>query len=375
MLSEFKDGAMTFYLEGRIDSNNAAKIEQEIMEESSIFDSLDVAFDAGMLNYISSAGLRVLLKIKKKTGKDFVIKNVTDEVFDIFDVTGFSEIFRIERQMRTISLRGCKKISSALNGEIFQLSDDEMVKIYGTDVPLEEVKKERSYAQTAMALGVPTLIPYDVVKCEQGYGLVFEKAETTSLAYLISRNPDSSELYASMLAMLLRMLHHTEIPAGKLPDIKEKYRKWIAETDDPGNSRTMVFSNLIDSIPDSSTYVHGDINLNSVMLQDDELLLLDMSGSARGNAIFDLSSLFASLVAIETKDEGYCRRTFGLSKVACLKFWNKFFDVYLEGKQDQIKAQNQLLAKYFVLKESVLTKVEKKYSIKDRIPGNAEGGA
>ena len=364
MRSEFTEGAMTFFLEGRIDSNNASKVESEIMDESPIFETVDIAFDAENLEYISSAGLRILLKVKKKTGKDIIIKNVSDEVFDIFDVTGFGDIFKIERQMRTISLRGCKKISSALNGEIFQLSEDEMVKVYGMDVPLSEVKKERAYAQTVMALGVPTLIPYDVVRCEQGYGIVFEKAETTSLAYLISHKPDTADVYAVMLARLLRELHSTEVPQDKLPDIKERYRKWIAETDDPSDSKTVVFSNLIDSIPDSSTYVHGDINLNSVMVQDGELLLLDLSGSARGNSLFDLSSLFASLVAIETRDEGYCRRNFGLSNAVCHSFWNKFFDAYMDGKKEEIKSMHQLLAKYFVLKESVLTKVEKKYSLK-----------
>lgn len=364
MKSEFIDGALTFFLEGRIDSNNASQVEGEIMDESPIFENVDIAFDAEKLEYISSAGLRVLLKVKKKTKKDITVRNVSDEVFDIFDVTGFGDIFKIERQMRTISLRGCKKISSALNGEIFQLSEDEMVKVYGKDIPLSEVKKERAYSQTAIAMGVPTLIPYDVVQCEQGYGLVYEKADTTSLAYLISHKPEMAEIFANMLAKLLKELHTTEIPEGKLPDIKSRYRQWIREADDPSDSKTVVFSNLIDSIPDSPTYVHGDINLNSVMVQDGELLLLDMSGSARGNSLFDLSALFASLVAIESKDEGYCRRNFGLTKATCAAFWQKFFNSYMDGKQEEIKSMNQLLAKYFILKESVLAKVESRNRVK-----------
>ncbi len=363
MKSEFTEGAMTFYLEGRIDSNNASEVEQEIMDESPIFESVDLAFDASKLEYISSAGLRVLLKVKKATKKDIVVKNVSDEVFDIFDVTGFSDIFKVERQMRSISLRGCKKISSSLNGEIFQLSEDEMIKVYPSSVSLEDIKKEREYTQAAMALGIPTLIPYDVVNTEHGHGIVFEKAEMKSLAYLISHNKDSLEMYATMLGNLLKELHSTEIPEGKLPDIKDRYKKWIAETDDPSDSQVMVFSNLMESIPDRTTYVHGDINLNSVMLFDGELILLDMSGSGRGNSLFDLSALFASLVAIESKDVGYCRRNFGLTSENCRDFWNKFFAVYMEGKHEQIRSMNQLLAKYFVLKESVLTKVENKHRV------------
>ena len=226
MKSEFTEGALTFYLSGRIDSKNVAQIETELMDEGMLFDNVDIAFDASDLEYISSAGLRVLLKVKKAIKRDITIRNVSDEVFDIFDVTGFSEIFNIERTMRFVSLKGCQKISSALNGEIFQLSDDEMIKVYASSVPLSEIKKERSYAQAAMVCGVPTLIPYDVVQCDNGYGIVYEKAEMTSLSYLISHNPDDMVKYANMLADTMRELHSTEIPEGKLPEIKEKYMQF-----------------------------------------------------------------------------------------------------------------------------------------------------
>ncbi len=360
MKSEYKGGELIFFLEGRIDSNNAEKVERDIMDEGSLFEGVDVAFDAAKLEYISSAGLRVLLKIKKAIKKPIRVLNVSDEVFDIFDVTGFIDLFEVERMMRTISLRGCKKISSALNGEIFQLSDDEIIKVYGKDIPLTDVKKERNYSQTAMICGVPTLIPYDVVQCEHGYGIVYEKAEMTSLAYMISREPASLEKYSVMLARTLKELHSTEVPEGKLPDIKDRYKQWIKEIDDPKDNMTAIFSNLISSIPDSSMYVNGDINLNSVMVKGEELLLLDMSGSARGNSLFDLQSLFASLVGIESKHEGYCLKTYNLSRSSCIKIWNTFFSVYMSDRDQEIKNMNQLLMKYYVLKENILLKLEQK---------------
>ncbi len=363
MTTNLIDGALTFALKGRIDSSNVNAFEEEIMSELSLIDQIDIAFDAAQLEYVSSAGLRVFLKLKKKYKNPIRIFNVSDEVFDIFDVTGFTDILNVERTMREITIRGCRKISSALNGEIFQLSDDEMIKVYGDGIPLSEVKKERSYAQTAMISGIPTLIPYDVVKCEKGFGIVFEKAEMTSLSYLISRDAALLPDYAVKFATMLRELHQTGIDAGKLPEIKDRYREWIAQTGEP-DSQTEVFKNLINSIPDSPMYVHGDINLNSVMVKDDELLLLDMAGSARGHAIFDLQALFASLVAIERTSEGYCRKTFGLTAAACLEFWNIFFKHYMDGRVPEIKSMNELLLKYFVLKQSVLLKLEKKNRLK-----------
>nr|MCR4657841.1 STAS domain-containing protein [Lachnospiraceae bacterium] len=182
METEYVDGALAFVLRGRIDSVNTAETEIAIRNELSFYHDLDIAFDAKNLEYISSAGLRIFLKLKKEFKRPVRIFNVSDEIFDILSVTGFTEILEVERTMRRITVKGCKKVSSALNGEILGLSEDEIIKIYGKNVPLSEIKQERSYAQTALIAGIPTLIPYDVVSCEYGYGIVFEKAGAHSLA-------------------------------------------------------------------------------------------------------------------------------------------------------------------------------------------------
>ena len=64
-----KDGKLLIELEERIDSANAAEKEQEIMDVISVNDGVDVVFDAERLTYISSAGLRVLMKVRKRCGK------------------------------------------------------------------------------------------------------------------------------------------------------------------------------------------------------------------------------------------------------------------------------------------------------------------
>lgn len=363
MDTRMENGELVIELSGRIDSNNIARIEKEIMDEMANWVDINVTFDALNLNYISSAGLRVLLKVRKKLKKPVRITNVSDEVFDILDVTGFTQMLDVERMMRTISIRGCKKISSAINGEIFQLSEDEMIKVYGGGVSLEEIKKERSYSQTAMIAGIPTLIPYDVVKCESGYGLVFEKAEMHSLGYAIVHDPKRMPQLAEQFADFLKELHSTEIVGNALPDIKDRYREWIGMLKDADDARIAAFSNIISSIPDSDKYVHGDINLNSVMIRDGEMLVLDMAGSAHGSAIFDLQGLFASLVAIERTDEGYCRRTYGVNSRVCIAFWNTFFRKYMNNKEQEINAMNELLSKYYVLKQRILLKLENKNSV------------
>ncbi|MBR1914108.1 MAG: STAS domain-containing protein [Lachnospiraceae bacterium] len=67
MKAEQSDGKLVIHLEGRIDSNNASAIEQEIHDAVAGHEAAELVFDAEKLTYISSAGLRVLMKMAKRT--------------------------------------------------------------------------------------------------------------------------------------------------------------------------------------------------------------------------------------------------------------------------------------------------------------------
>ena len=87
---------LSFALSGRLDTTTAPDLEKEVKDNIEGVEKLD--FDFADLAYISSAGLRVLLsaqKIMNKQGK-MVVKNCSDEIKDIFEVTGFSDILTIE---------------------------------------------------------------------------------------------------------------------------------------------------------------------------------------------------------------------------------------------------------------------------------------
>ncbi len=86
---------VSFALEGRLDTMTAPLLESEI--QGKLDGVTDLQFDFAKLTYISSAGLRVLLaaqKIMNKQGK-MIIKNVCDEIIEIFEVTGFSDILTV----------------------------------------------------------------------------------------------------------------------------------------------------------------------------------------------------------------------------------------------------------------------------------------
>ena len=91
-----EDAKMTNALEGRLDTTTAPLLEGELKD--SLADITELVFDFSKLEYISSAGLRVLLVAQKAMNKQgsMVIRNVNDVIMEVFEVTGFSDILTIE---------------------------------------------------------------------------------------------------------------------------------------------------------------------------------------------------------------------------------------------------------------------------------------
>lgn len=88
--------ALTIALEGRLDTTTAPALDDELKTALNGISAL--TFDLAKLEYISSAGLRVLLSAQKVMNKqgNMVVKNVSEEINEIFEVTGFVDILNIE---------------------------------------------------------------------------------------------------------------------------------------------------------------------------------------------------------------------------------------------------------------------------------------
>ena len=91
-----EDAKLTVALEGRLDTVTAPQLEGEL--RSAVDGVTELVFDLDALDYVSSAGLRVLLATQKVMNKqgEMVIRNVKPEIMEIFEVTGFVNILNIE---------------------------------------------------------------------------------------------------------------------------------------------------------------------------------------------------------------------------------------------------------------------------------------
>ena len=96
IIKEQNDKNLVVALDGRLDTTTSPSLEEEL--KATLPSVEDLVFDLTKLEYISSAGLRVLLSAQKTMNKQgsMVVKNVSEEVKEIFEVTGFSDILTIE---------------------------------------------------------------------------------------------------------------------------------------------------------------------------------------------------------------------------------------------------------------------------------------
>lgn len=96
-INKTKDGSkLTMALEGRLDTTTAPQLENEL--RAAVDGVTELVFDLAKLEYISSAGLRVLLSAQKTMNKqgEMLVRNPNSDLMDIFEVTGFVDILHIE---------------------------------------------------------------------------------------------------------------------------------------------------------------------------------------------------------------------------------------------------------------------------------------
>lgn len=97
MKNKIENEILTIYLEGEVNSYNAEDIENEIESIFSKGGFKGVRLDLNDLTYISSAGLRIIVRIKQQFS-DTKLLNVPSGVFDILEMVGFLNLMEIERK-------------------------------------------------------------------------------------------------------------------------------------------------------------------------------------------------------------------------------------------------------------------------------------
>lgn len=348
---EKRDETLVIKLGGRVDSNNAPEVETKITGICAENEHKKVVLDIEELQYISSAGLRVILKLKKSE-KDFQIINAFNEVYEIFSVTGFSDIMDIKKALRTISIDGCEQIGKGGHGTVYRLDVDSIIKVYDKTEPLSDIEREIEYAKNAFVCGIPTAIAYDVVKCGEGYGTVFELINSNTFAHVLSSQPEQYEEYSKKYVELVHTLHTTEADTNRLSNIKDLYNQWADDMLAYFNQDEVnLLHEIINSVEDRKTYVHGDIHPKNIMVQNGELLFIDMADLTYGHPVFDYGgTALTHVLAGEERIEGMI----GIKKDVATHLWKDLLKAEFAGKPEaEFQKLQEILIGFAWLKYSM----------------------
>jgi uncharacterized protein (TIGR02172 family) len=338
------DDRLTVALTGRLDTNTAPKFGRELQLDGVRHLVLD--FDA--CHYVSSAGLRELLRARKQmasVGGTMLLTNVTRDIQDVLDLTGFSKLIPSQRKVRTISLEGLEFLSAGVCGECYRLDPETVVKLYNEGVGADIAEKEKEFAKAAFVLGIPTAISYDVVACGNRTGVVYEMLEATLFSAVIRNDLQHIDRHAQLLAQVARTVHETRADPEIFPDIKKNFRHYIDQMDFfLSADEIALLHRLLETIPDADTCVHFDLHTSNIMIRNGEPVIIDMGDLSRGHYLFDIGVLCTIYGYPET---GICEMATKIPSADGLRLLERFLVHYFAGKpEDEYRFFQQ--NKYFL---------------------------
>ena len=324
---------LRLFLEGEINSYNADNILNEVegIIAKETFDKLVLDFSS--VSYISSAGLRFILKLKQKYN-DVVVVETSLDVYDIFNMTGFTSIMTVKKALAEVYLSGAQVIGSGYYSTVYRLNSDTIVKIFNHVSDEEQIERELSLSKEAFMLGIPTAISFDVVKAGDKLGVRFEMLDCKPLKDVIDEKPEYIQKYAD----LLRKMNSLESQNPNIPSIKDQFLTKLEDFKDAlSNEQFAKVQKLLKDIPDRHTLVHGDCHFKNILVQNDELLLIDMETLSVGHPIFELASLYCAYIGFSEFNPEESMEFFGVPSEKAKEIYNSVINLYFNKDDEDIK--------------------------------------
>lgn len=337
------DSVLIIPLAGKIDSVNAADVGRDIARRRAEQEHQALIFDARKLTFISSAGLRVIMQVIKeeKVQKHERVSmiEVSSEVYNILEMTGFTEFMGVQKAYREISLEGSELIAEGFFGKVYRLDEETIVKVYGegeASIPL--IRREKARAKKAFVKGIPTAIAYDIVRVGSQYGSVFELLQARSFNDWVQEyEQDKAQLDDLMQLYVdcLKQVHDTEMEGGELPMARDNMLDTLPALQACLPAEILGrLREMLTALPDDLHVIHGDFQMKNVLLCDGEPMLIDMETMCTGQPIFDLQGLYVTYKSFTEDEPGNAMAFLGIHTETTDYIWQRIMELYF-GTQDK----------------------------------------
>lgn len=348
---------LTLYPSGTVTSANADEFEKEINAILAAQPHEALVMDAENLQYSTSAGLRVVLRLLKKN-PGFKIINVNSELYEVFDMTGFTQMMTIEKAFRRFDVTGCEVIGEGANGVVYRVDADTIIKVFRNPDSLPDIRNEQALARKAFVMGIPTAISFDVVRVGDSYGAVYELLNAQSLCKILQRDRGKLDECVDISVDLLKKIHGTLLQPGEMPDQRQVALGWTRFLKDhlPEKTYEKLYA-LMEAIPEDHHMLHGDYHVKNVMVQNGETLLIDMDTLCMGHPVYEFASIYLAYEGFSTIDKTNCEKFLGLTLDLCCQFWRKTLERYFgttdPEKLRPIEEKAKLVANVRMLRRTI----------------------
>ncbi len=286
---QLAENILTVNLEGKIDTSNADEISAELLELAKKFPAEKFILNLEKLNYISSSGLRAVLRLSKLKKKNLQLIEASREVFEVFDTSGFTKIIDIQKALRKISADNLVELGRGTSGTVYKLDAENILKVYNANWTFEDVSKERANSQAAFLAGISTAISYDVVKVGESFGIVYEMINANTLEKIMINDIDNIAEHSHRFAEFIKEQHAVETD---FDDIRQRLLSNAEKVEFYGAEDLKVVQKFLDAVPNCKNFCHNDLNFGNVLLQDGQMIMIDMGEISSGHPIFDISWLY-----------------------------------------------------------------------------------
>ena len=337
------DGQLTLFFVGELNSGNADDMEKECLDIIDKQEAKKIILNFGELKYISSAGLRIVLRLKQKY-HDVSIEEVSLEVFDILQMTGFTNIIQCAKKLNEVCVDGAQIIGEGFFSTVYRIDKDTIIKVFNRTSDAGQIERELKLAKTAFVLGIPTAISFDIVKVGEKLGVRFEMLDCMSLKNCFVQYPEKYDDLLKKYVDLLKKINTTQCFDLSIPNMHEIYKEKLEKikpyfTDEQFAKLNNLFANL----EYKGTVVHGDCHFKNIMVQGDDFLLIDMDTLSRGNPIFELAQLRAPYVAFVEDSPGNSEMFLGVSGAFASKLFDDVVENYFDDNLEKIKEKIALV--------------------------------
>ena len=236
------------------------------------------------------------------------------------------------KKYKEVSIDGCKLIGRGSKSEVYRYDDELVIKLYNEENQYKDIERENTLARLAFVAGIPTAIPFGIVKVGNRYGTMFELLESKTVSSLIAANPTDMGIYAKAMADIAKTIHGIRVDKADmiLPNYMDEVRSWInsgiAKEDE---ELADTITAMVDALPVGKSMIHGDFHTSNVVLNHGEYMLIDMDGLSICHPIVELAGMYMSYIGFWEIEKPLVKRFMDFDESVGEAFFYEFMKSYL----------------------------------------------